>query len=168
MEELAEKEPRPLFSRTPAYGWPANNRDRKSTKGGYHCSMHLAADYIHPTPREGKCRLRIYLPEDERDAPVVICSELPSNEGSSVTYSAHQIAAEVIRYHKLASAPVWIEHYPKEATDGASETFELVVFSSYEIKERAPYIGETRLSIGEPRWKRLDRESVEALVREEV
>jgi hypothetical protein len=94
------------------------------------------------------CRIRIYLSEDEREAPVVICSELPSNEGSSVTYSAHQIAAEVIRYHNL-SAPVWIEHYPKEATDGASETFELVVFSSYEVKERAPYLGETRLTVGE-------------------
>ena len=41
-----------------------------------------------------------------------------------------------------------IEHYPKEATDGHSETFELVVFSSYEVKERAPYLGETRLTIG--------------------
>jgi hypothetical protein len=37
--------------------------------------------------------------------------------------------------------PVWIEHYPKEATEGHSETFELVVFSSYEVKERAPYLG---------------------------
>ncbi len=72
--------------------------------------------------------------------PVVICSELPSNEGSSVTYCANQIAAEVIRYHRL-SLPVWIEHYPKEATNGHSETFELVVFSSYEVKERAPYLG---------------------------
>jgi hypothetical protein len=98
----------------------------------------------------------------------VICLELPSNEGSSVTYSAHQIAAEVIRYHKLALAPVWIEHYPKEATDGHSETFELMVFSSYEVKERAPYFGETRLTIGEPTWKSLDRETVEALVGEEV
>jgi hypothetical protein len=52
-----------------------------------------------------------------------------NQQSSSVTYSAHQIAAEVISYHKLASPPVWIEHYPKEATDGASETFELVVFS---------------------------------------
>ena len=51
-----------------------------------------------------------------------------------VTYSARQLAAEVIRYHKLEVPPVWIEHYPKEATDGTSETFELVVFSSYEIK----------------------------------
>jgi hypothetical protein len=56
--------------------------------------------------------VRVYLPEDERDAPVVICSELPSNEGSSVTYSANQIAAEVIRYYKLSKTPVWVEHYP--------------------------------------------------------
>jgi hypothetical protein len=130
--------------------------------------VHLGSDYIHPTPRDGRCRIRIYLPEDERDAPVVICSELPTNEGSSVTYSAHQIAAEVIRYHKLALPPVWIEHYPKEATDGHSETFELVVFSSYEVKETAPYLGETKLTIGEPTWKSLDRGSVEALVGQEV
>jgi hypothetical protein len=87
----------------------------------------------------------LYLSEDQRDAPVVICSELPHNEGSSVTYSANQIAAEVIHYRKLALAPVWIEHYPKEATNGHSETFELVVFSTYEVKERASYLGETRL-----------------------
>ncbi len=98
----------------------------------------------------------------------MICSELPINEGSSVTYSAHQIAAEVIRYHKLKVPPVWIEHYPKEATDGHSETFELVVFSSYEVKESAPYMGETRLIVGEPTWKTLDRKAVEALVGQEV
>jgi hypothetical protein len=86
----------------------------------------------------------------------------------SVTYSANQLAAEVIRYHKLALPPVWIEHFPKEATDGRSETFELVVFSSYEVKETAPYLGETKLTIGEPTWKSLDRESVEALVGQEV
>ncbi len=88
---------------------------------------------------------------------------MPTNEGSSVTYSAHQIAAEVIRYHKL-SAPVWIKHYPKEATDSHSETFELVVLLSYEVIERAPCLEETRLRVGEPAWKALDRESVEALV----
>jgi hypothetical protein len=130
--------------------------------------VRLVSDYIHPTPRHGRCRIRIYLPEEERDVPVVICSELPSNEGSSVTYSTHQIAAEVIRYHKLGVSPVWIEHYPKEATDGSSETFELVVFSSYEVKEKAPYLGETRLTIGEPVWKMLDRQSIVALVGQEV
>jgi hypothetical protein len=64
--------------------------------------------------------------------------------------------------------PAWTEHYPKEATDGYAETFELVVFLSYEVKERAPYLGETRLTIGEPTWKTLDRNMVEALVGQKV
>jgi hypothetical protein len=36
------------------------------------------------------------------------------------------------------------------------------------ISERAPYLGETRLTIGEPIWKTLDREIVKALVGEKV
>jgi hypothetical protein len=63
---------------------------------------------------------------------------------------------------------VWIEHYPKETIDGSTETFELVVFSSYEVKERAPYLGETRLTMGKPTWKSLDCESVETLVGQAV
>jgi hypothetical protein len=111
---------------------------------------------------------RPHLPARGReDSPVVICSELPNNEGSSVTYSAHQIAVEVIRYHRLPT-PAWIEHYPKETTVGTSETFELVVFSSYEIRERAPCLGETRITIGEPTWKSLDRLAVEALIGQKV
>lgn len=61
-----------------------------------------------------------------------------------------------------------MEHHPKEATDGVSETFELVVFSSYMVTERAPYLGETRLTIEEPAWKSLDRATVETLVGQEV
>jgi hypothetical protein len=63
--------------------------------------MHLASDYIHPAPRGGRCRIRIFLPEEEQDAPVVICSELPNNGGTSLTYAAEQLAAEVIRSHEL-------------------------------------------------------------------
>jgi hypothetical protein len=111
--------------------------------------MHLATDYIHPTPRGGRCRIRVYLPEDERDAPVVICSELPTNDGASITYAAEQLAAEVIRYHSLTPPLVWIEHHPPLSTDGNTETFDLVTFSSYGIRERGPYLGETRLTVGE-------------------
>jgi hypothetical protein len=93
---------------------------REPMPSGYHSWLRLVSDYIHPTPRDGRCRIRVYLPEDERDAPLVICSELPNNEGSSVTHSAHQLAAEVIRYHRLGVPPVWIEHHPKEAPDGHS------------------------------------------------
>jgi hypothetical protein len=79
--------------------------------------MNLASDYIHPTPRGGRCRIRIYPPEEEQDAPVVICSELPNNGGTSVTYAAEQLAAEAIRSHRLSIPLVWIEHWPKEATE---------------------------------------------------
>jgi hypothetical protein len=45
---------------------------------------------------------------------------------------------------------VWIEHHPPETTDGSTETFDFVAFSSYEVKERAPYMGETRLNLERP------------------
>jgi hypothetical protein len=129
--------------------------------------MHLASDYIHSYKdawgRHAHCRIRIYLPNDVRDAPVVLCSELPNNPGGSITNSAEVIAAGVIRVNELPTPVVWIEHWPEESTEG-QETFELVVFSSYEIVERAPYLGETRTWIGEPSWKPLDRATVEVLV----
>jgi hypothetical protein len=126
--------------------------------------MHLASDYIHPTPRAGRCRIRVYLPEEEQDAPVVVCSELPNNGGTSVTYAAEQLAAEVIRSHRLPTPLVWIEHWPKEAMDDEEETFELVVFSTYDVADRAPYLGKTRAWIGDATWKPLDRATVEVLV----
>ena len=49
-----------------------------------------------------------------------------------------------------------------------AETFELIVFSSYEVVEGAPYLGETRAWIGEATWKALDRASVELLVEGKV
>jgi hypothetical protein len=114
--------------------------------------MHLASDYIHPYKNAGgcpaRCRVRIYLPDDIRDSPVVVCSELPNNPGGSINNSAEVIAAGVIRANELPTPLVWIEHWPKESTVGGQETFDLVVFSSYEVEERAPYIGETRAWIG--------------------
>ena len=134
--------------------------------------MHLAGDYIHLYNDAGghpaHCRVRIYLPDDMRDAPVVICSELPNNPGGSITNSAEVIAAGVIRANELPTHLVWIEHWPKESTDGGEEVFELVVFSSYEVTERAPYLRETREWVGEATWKPLDRASVEVLVRDKV
>jgi hypothetical protein len=96
--------------------------------------VHLASDYIHPYKdaggRPAHCRVQIYLPDDMCDAPVVICSELPNNPGGSITNSAEVIAAGVIRANELPTHLVWIEHWPKESTDGGEEVFELVVFST--------------------------------------
>ena len=130
--------------------------------------LHLTSDYIHPYKdaggRPAHCRVRIYLPEETGDFPVVMCSEVPNNPGGSITNSAEAIAARVIRANRLPTPLVWIEHWPRESTDGGEDTFELVVFSSYEVMERAPYLGEARAWIGEPTWKALDRTSVEMLV----
>jgi len=51
---------------------------------------------------------------------------------------------------------------------GGEETFELVVFSSYEVEERAPYLRETRARTGTATWKSLDRRTVEVLIRQKV
>jgi hypothetical protein len=96
-----------------------------------------------------------------------ICSELPNNPGGSITNSAETIAAGVVRANELPTPLVWIEHWPEESREG-EESFELVVFSSFEVVERAPYLGETRAWIGEPTWKSLDRATVEVLVEEKV
>ena len=134
--------------------------------------MHLASDYIHPYKDAGggpaRCRVRIYFFDDMHDSPVVVCSELPNNPGGSITDSAEVIAAGVIRANELPTPLIWIEHWPKENTDRGAETFDLVVFSSYEVVERAPYLGETRAWIGEPTWKPLDLATVEILVGGEV
>jgi hypothetical protein len=114
---------------------------------------------LRALPRTG-----IYLSDEVHDAPVVICSEIPNNLGESITNSAEAIAAGVVRANELPTPLVWIEHWPEESTYGRAETFELVVFSSYEVIERAPYLGETRAWIGDATWKPLDHATVENLV----
>jgi hypothetical protein len=130
--------------------------------------MHLASDYIHvyrsAGGRPSHCRVRIYLPDDVLDAPMVICSELPNNPGGSITISAEMIAAGVIQDNELPTQLVWIEHWPDESMGREEETFDLLVFSSYEVTEMAPYLRETRAWIGDARWKPLDRATVEVLV----
>ena len=126
----------------------------------------MRADYIHPfesvsgTP--SRCRIRVYLPDEEDDAPVVVCTELPDNPGIPVTGAVENIAAEVIEAHWLV-APVWIEYHPEETTVAGAESFELVVFSDYKVREMVGPTG-SRVEIGQPLWKPLDRRSVEVLV----
>jgi hypothetical protein len=76
--------------------------------------------------------------------------------------------ALVLPYKPRNTHLVRIEHGPEESTNGGEETFELVVFSSYEVVARAPYLGETRAWIGDATWKPLDRATVEVLMGGEV
>ncbi len=61
--------------------------------------------------------------------------------------SGHTPAAEVIKNHKLC-VPVWIERRLVETVHDIEERFALVIFSDYEVRELAPYLG-VRLTIVE-------------------
>jgi hypothetical protein len=156
--------------------------------------MELTQDYILTTPRGGRCRVRIYqggiYPGDKDELPVVICTELPDNEGMSITNAAEQIAAEVLANHPdmfaMGLGPIlseaveaepdkpciWIEHYEDGARGTPSDprgtpsdpvTFDLVEFSSYRVRDTRR-AGEWRREIGQPSWSPLDRATVESLV----
>ena len=49
---------------------------------------------------------------EDGPAPVVVSSQLPDNENTSVTNMAECRAAEVIEQHGLPTPLMWIEHYP--------------------------------------------------------
>ena len=133
--------------------------------------MHLTEDYIHafrgPSGVRSACRVRLYMPSEEGealgDAPVVIVSELANNPGTSVTNAIEQIAAEVMVTLTPTRVPVFVEHYPPEATGGREETFDLVFFAHDEVREVLRG-GIWRKELGSPTWKSLDRRAVEVLV----
>ena len=63
---------------------------------------------------------------------------------------------------------MWIEHHPPGTSDGRSETFELVLFSSLEVSE-ALVERRWRKEVGTPSaWKSLDRAMVQTLIGEAV
>ncbi|HKH76475.1 MAG TPA: hypothetical protein VKA51_05910 [Rubrobacteraceae bacterium] len=129
--------------------------------------MHLTADYVRPTPGRGRCRVRVFLPDElERDAPMVVCTELPDNPGQSVTNAAERIAAEVIANFRLPVPVIWIEHYEDGArgTEEDAHTFDLVIFSHYEPRKVLSAREGWSKKIGAPTWKALDRRAVEVLV----
>ena len=130
--------------------------------------MRQTADVVFPF--EGmdgirtRCRVRVYEPEDPRDAPVVVCSELPELDpgGAGMAGAASTIAARVAAAFRLYRKPVWIEHRPSPDP----ETFELVTFAVFrarEIRRMGPRLL-WDLEVGEPERKPLDRRTVEALV----
>lgn len=133
--------------------------------------MRLTEDYIHgfrgSSGVRSACRVRLYRPDEEGEAfgdvPVAIISELGANPGTSVTNAIEQLAAEIIDAYDLRRVPVFIEHYPLEATGGSEETFDLVVFAHHEVREIVRG-GVWRKELGPPTWKPLGRRAVEVLV----
>ena len=111
----------------------------------------------------GKCRIRIY--QEDRHDPVVICSQLPDNDNTSVTNMAEYLAAEVIEELGLATPLVWIDHYPEHR--GRLGEYSLVRFSSWERRE-VRLGGVWRCRVGSPNWSPVQPEEVEDLIKQQV
>ncbi len=97
--------------------------------------MRKTHDYVHRYrgywSDGGKCRIRIY--QEDGQAPVVVCSQLPDNDNTSVTNMAEYLAAEVAERHSLPTPLTWIEHYPENR--GGPGEWSLVSFSSWEVRD---------------------------------
>jgi hypothetical protein len=113
------------------------------------------------------CRIRIYAPAGK--PPVILCTELPENHGTSITNCAEHLAAEVIRQYFTQrfddpDGEVWIEHYPGErGIDHGQPTYDRVTFQ-HTAPRMAHRSGAWRLTLGEPTWHRLSVAEVLALL----
>ncbi len=129
--------------------------------------MKKTHDYVHYYrgywSDGGKCRIRVY--REEGREPVVVCSQPPDNDNTSVTNIAEYLAAEVIEEHELPTPLTWIEHYPEH--EGEHGEWSLVRFSSWE-REEVCLGGAWRRRVGAPRWSHLTTEEVGRLVGDEA
>ena len=109
-----------------------------------------------------KCRIRIY--REDGCVHVVICSQLPDHDNTSVTNMAEYLAAEVIEEHKLPTPLTWIEHYPEH--EGEIGEYSLVSFSDWD-SQGVCLGGVWQCRVGSPAWSPLSAAEVKAmLVRE--
>jgi hypothetical protein len=120
-------------------------------------------DYIHQYrgywSEGGKCRIRLY--QEDGQAPVVICSQLPNNHNTSVTNMAEYLVAEVIEEHSLSPPLTWVEHYPEHEEEIGE--YSLVRFSSWD-PQKVCLGGVWRSRIGSPSWYHLSQEAVDELL----
>ena len=129
--------------------------------------MKKAHDYIYHYrgywSDGGRCRIQIY--QEDGQVPVVLCSQLPENDNTSVTNMAEYLAAEVIREHSLPVPLRWIEHYPEHEREPGE--YSLVRFSTWEPREVC-LGGVWRYRVGSPKWSPLLPDEVEILTRQRV
>ena len=134
--------------------------------------MSLTHEYIHQRTGyrlgSGSCWIRVYKGVD-RDAPVVVCEELPEVGGAATEEISGYLAAEVIREHFAGGLPelprplLWIEHRPARRR-GPGRYF-LHTFPCY----RPRIVGAgfvRRVTLGASRREPLDPAEVDALIRE--
>ena len=102
----------------------------------------------------GKCRVEVW----PGKPIIIVISELPDNQGMSVTNGIEHIASAVISKLQIHNTPiVWIEHYPVSELRG-EETFDLVTFAHDNA-----YTGGA-LIVRQAGWRPLTKSAVRQLI----
>ena len=133
--------------------------------------MNLTHEYMHHRTGYGLnagCWIRIYKGAD-RDAPVVVCEELPRVGGVTTEEVSGYLAAEVVREHfsdgllDLPRPLLWIEHRPARRR-GPGKYF-LHTFPSYRPRTvGAGFV--RRVTLGTSHRELIDPAEVAILIRE--
>lgn len=122
----------------------------------------------------GVCRVRIFVRSNE--PPVIVLTELPENETTSITHLAEQLWPEVIaKYlpHRFdyPEPAICIEHYPpllnRHGHIAREASFDQVTFARWTPHAIFRH-GQSRVELGEPDWHHLTREHVHRLIGELV
>jgi hypothetical protein len=120
----------------------------------------------------GICRIEIF--QQEGCTPVIICSELPQNNNTSITVMAECLAAEVALEHFPASFEqvgepfIWLERHPAVPRLGIPRVHLWVTFDSYAPRTVLRFDGKPRVSLGQAHWTRIDPAVIEALIAGEL
>jgi hypothetical protein len=140
------------------------------------------ADYVYnhrgfwDEEPHARCRVRFI---DRGDAPpILLLSEPPDNESTSVTNMIEVLAAELIakhcpaRFESTDTPPVIvIEHYPPEPTRPHGRrkagSYDLVSFARWTPRP-ARSGAQNRIALTQPFWKRLRPDEVRALLGDEA
>ena len=111
-----------------------------------------------------KCELQIH-------KNLVIATEIPQNEGTSITNMADQLASLICEGFKIEpSELIWIEHYPDRELNERTgeyeipEDFSLVTFKQ---EEKTSYltVGVATVSIfSSPVWHHIEKADVQGLI----
>jgi hypothetical protein len=141
-------------------------------------SAKLAHDYVHWLNGfrigGGACRVRIYRGEGPKDAPVVICSELPAGEqqgreAANVMLLAEYLAGEVVRDRFPAGLPdlprplLWIEQ--RFTFEDDPQEYLLLTFPFYHPRPAGLGPG-GRVMLGTPQRGSISAEEVAVLTGE--
>ena len=121
-----------------------------------------------------RCRLRLFLPATDSgdDTYIAVLTDDQDAEGTNITNAVEALTIDVCRRFNLpAQRTVFIEHHDfrhrlgSDGDPGREESFAQITFAVPETASGRFDYSQGQI-LGAPRWKSIDKQSVEILVGE--